>query len=549
MNDPIDPRRRHVLAMMGALGAGALVGGTLESSARGLLPVVAAADALKPGPSVALPRHSIDVHAHFFNASDESAVGYFLHSELHTHPRVQRFMELMKPVLVKLVSTAPTARAELASLRSMYAQKLAPAAMEALLQRQERDRRQTIAHNLAAEMRRQHVAEKMGPGSPEKGLESVPQSKDELLLLLDPDRADDSTKALGGVGGTTIAGLIRFMGCMLQERGMNLRIYRRGHGERGSGIEAAFGALVDFNYFYKDLSRSPLDDQIELHSLLAKQSGGFMLPLFAYNPWADIKAGGTVWLDKLCKAVNEKGFIGAKIYPPVGFRPYGNTKAPKGLDPHALDAALKAFFLRCADLGIPVMAHANSTQGYDDAADDNSAPEGWRDLIKAMAADHKVPLVNLGHFGGNGGEGPGGKSNNWPLRFAQLMGEEGGKHFYGDLAIWTGLRECLPGGDQGDCKLARDRLQEARRAFAGLDQRLMYGSDWFMMIKERDWQRWPLDIASALGGLPGIPADYLHRVFHQNAMECFGLTSTGQNYTRLHKFFGGNLPVWMSATP
>jgi hypothetical protein len=534
MSDPIDPRRRHALALMSALGVGTLAGCTLGHETRDAEAGAEAAGELIL-PRISLPSNSIDVHTHFFNASDASVVGYFTHSVNHDDPNLERFLERMEGVLKALVGTAPSARMELDQLKALHAQKLSPDGMEAILQLQEEAERTRIAREIARQMRESGVTNDFGKGfESNKGFQSVPTDERDIRALLDPD-SEESNKSLVS-RGAQVAGAFRFMGCMLQRRSTSLRTFRRGHG--GRGISAAFGALVDFDHFYSDLARSPLSDQIQLHSLLARDSQGFMLPLVAYNPWADMKSGGAR-LKLVTEAVEKHGFIGAKIYPPVGFRPTGNVASIPGLEPRELDATLKGFFLECNRLGIPVMAHANSTQGRDFEADQNSRPEGWQALIEEMAKDGKVPVINLGHFGGNGGEGPKETSNDWPRRFAELMGKSGGEGVHGDLGNWTALRECRTGGKK--CVLARERLAEAKLAYPKIDQRLMYGSDWFMMVKEVAWKRWPEDIASAMSGT-GFD---LQRLFHQNAMECFGLLPGGANRARLEAFFGGKLPGWM----
>ena len=535
MNDPTDPRRRQLLMTIGAMGVGVLPGSslggdTVAAEARAQANV----DALAL-PPVTLPRNSIDVHAHFFNASDASVIGYFTHSMLHASPRLQRFAVRMQGVLEALISIAPSARQELDSLQDLYTQKMAPELMDAALDMREFSRRRRIAREIARVMRESGMSKEFGTGfSTDKGFEAVPRDEEEIRALLDPDGMNEN-KAMA-LSGFNVAGMFRFMGCMLQERWMTLRAYRRGHGRRG--ISAVFGALVDFDYFYNDPARSPLADQVKLHSLLVRQSEGFMLPLMAYNPWADIKTRGAR-LELLTDAVKHHGFIGAKIYPPVGFLPYGNTKAPDGLDPGDLNRTLKAFFVRCSDLGIPVMAHANSTQGRDDDADYNSAPAGWRALIDEMAKDSKVPVLNLGHFGGHGGEGESGVSNDWPVRFAELMRSQGGQGIYGDLGNWSALRDCRRRGS--DCA-PLSRLADARKMYPELNSRLMYGSDYFMMIKDVDWKRWPEDIAAAMNGT-GFDAS---KLFHENAMRCFGLLPGGANRARLEMFFSGKLPAWMA---
>ena len=119
------------------------------------------------------------------------------------------------------------------------------------------------------------------------------------------------------------------------------------------------------------------------------------------------------------------------------------------------------------------------------------------------------------------------------------MREKGGERVYGDLGKWSDLRACKDG--DLTCRPLR-RLAEAKAEFPGLVNHLMYGSDFFMMIKDVDWKRWPEDIARAMKG-SGFDAN---RLFHQNAMECFGLVPGGANRARVETFFEGNLPAWMS---
>lgn len=547
MNDPIDPRRRRVLSLMGALGGGAFAARALPGFARDAL---AAGAATRAGaPPLLLPKNAIDVHTHFFNASDASVVGYLTHSSSHGHPRLEKFLERMEGVLLRLVRIAPRASEEYEQLQGFLAQRasLAPDAMDAVLEQRVTARRDAIAEALAREMRDSGVAAEFGEGFvTDNGFEPVPQDAGQVRALLDPDHVDGDDKGIAGRAGTTVPGVFRFLGCMLQERWMSLRTFRRGHEDRGRGVRAAFGALVDFEHWYRDPAGSPLADQMKLHSLLSEFSGGYMLPLMAYNPWSDILTkGGSLGMVR--DAVENHGFIGAKIYPPVGFLPAGNTAHPRNSkwpwpDHAQLNEHLEAFFSECASLGIPVMAHANSTQGRDAEQDTYSRPEGWEALVARLAERRQVPLVDLGHFGGDGGgggrKGKKAPANDWPVRFARLMGQSGGEGFYGDLGYWSGLRTCGT-GDQA-CSVALDRLAAAKKAYPGIERRLMYGSDWFMMIKEIDWKRWPGDIAAGLAN-SGFDLD---RLFHQNAVECFGLVPGGANRGRVEKFLGGT-PRWL----
>lgn len=543
MDDRTDPQRRQVLALMGALGVGALANQAWPGVARAASPGALGAAIRDAAARPLLPANAIDVHAHFFNASDASVVGYLTHSSSHGHPRLEKFLEKMQGVLQALIHFAPTASEEYESLQGLMSTKrdLSPQAMEDVLRSQVATRREAIARAVADEMRRSGVTADFGAGvDTAKGLEPVPTDAAQVRALLDPDRPDGDGKSLRAAG-TTVPGVFRFIGSMLQERWMNLRAFRRGF--EPAGIGAAFGAMVDFDHWYRVPALSPLPDQVRLHSLLSLFSDGYMLPLVAYNPWSDIEDNGAT-LALLTDAVEHHGFIGAKIYPPIGFRPARNAAHPAGSkwcwpDPDRLNERLGKFFSECARLGIPVLAHANATQGRDGEQDLYSEPQGWANLIADLAGRKQVPLLDLGHFGGDGSDGEGKAADDWPVGFAKLMDDGGGKGVYGDLGYWSGLRTCGT-GDKA-CATALARLDAARSAFPRLGERLMYGSDWFMMIKEVAWKEWPDDIAAALQGR-GFD---LGRLFRANAIDCYGLAPGGANRMRVERFLG-RAPSWLA---
>ncbi len=525
MDEVRDPQRRRVLRGLGVLGGGVAAAGLMPGFARGALAMPALAGA------GLLPSGAIDVHTHFFNASDASVVGYFIHSSNHGNPRLQRFLMKMEPLLTRLRRHAPSAAEELSQLREDDGGALAPLRISL--------RRGQIAEMLARGMRDEGLDKEFGSGN--KGMHEVPLTAEEIRPLLEPDSDDGAAiaeKALVFGWDPAILRYFRFIGCMFQERWMNLREFRRGH--EGRGMQAAFGAMVDFNYWYADHAISPLKDQIAVQSMLAKRSGGYMLPLVAYNPWTDALEDGAV-LDEVIDAIEHRGFIGAKIYPPVGYLPAGNAStgasARRKPTPAQIEAHLEELFSACARLGAPVMAHANSTQGRDATNDQNSAPGGWKTLVAKLARRHQAPLVNLGHFGGDGADLVDGAPSDWTLEFSRLMDDAGGRGFYGDIGYWSGLRDCK---GAGQC-IAIQRLAAARDVNPVMADRVMYGSDWFMMIKEPDWKRWPTDIAGAVDRA-GFD---LGRLFHDNAIACFGLAPGGGNYRRVEAFLGG-VPAWMA---
>ena len=173
---------------------------------------------------------------------------------------------------------------------------------------------------------------------------------------------------------------------MLVPRHHNLRTYIRRQAEQSPGLllSGCFFAMVDFNYWLDCTSAaSPMRDQVLFQEQLCLLSRGFLMPLVAHNPWVDIKEHEAS-LKTVEWAIQEHGCVGVKIYPPMGFFPYGNNKIvfndPDQSRPNLqeLGKRLAALYELCESLEVPVMAHANESNGRNTPEDDIAGPLGWR---------------------------------------------------------------------------------------------------------------------------------------------------------------------------
>ena len=153
------------------------------------------------------------------------------------------------------------------------------------------------------------------------------------------------------------------------------------------------------------------------------------------------------------------------------------------------------------------MAHTGETMGSDYAHDTLGGPPGWGALFD-LYRGRQAPLANAGHLGGDEA------TNAWTGLFAELMAKPEGATLYGDLGYWSNLRCSNPA--RAECTASQDRLRAALK-LAGVPKRVMYGSDWLMLSRERDWAMYPHDIATATKDL--LAAENL---FGLNAKECFG---------------------------
>ena len=526
----------------------------------------------KPTPHSHKPyKYCIDTHTHFFNASDVNVKGYLEGPVAHSiySKGLRAFLIGMAPIIEELTWLAPEAAAEYewVAAKATSMQLMSPQDQDESLNDAVQQHRDRIAEQLYSRMRVSKLQEMyMQLEHPQRGvqIQGVVPAKRQFTLesirgALDPAARHARSLQMFGrqpppaAESADSGGVIEFAGYMLSHRWMNLLTYKQFFtDDSGSfGIDAAFGSLVDFDYWLDNPPRSSRQDQVKIQSLLSLVSGGYMLPLVSYNPWTDIMRGGES-LQLVKDAVLNRGFIGVKIYPPMGYFPYGNrslegtieTGKPRpNLDD--LDNRLEALFSFCMDAKVPVMAHAGESMGRDDPSDGFGGPDGWRELLRQFRGKG-APIVDAAHFGGDSPkETENGDSGTvWPKQLAQLMvNEPNATELYGDLGYWTALRHCGELKDT-DCKLSLQRITDALAVFPQLTGRIMYGTDWFMMSKEVGWQSYAEELAHGLSGT--LPAD---RFFYWNAVQCFGLGANGENRERLNAWLSGvpgGLPAWLT---
>lgn len=477
------------------------------------------------------PQLCVDAHTHFFNASDVPVKGYLAGAVAHSMIEpIRSLLRALAPFADRMAELAPTAAEEYAELimafgatgtlkSSKSLNLLSPANIDADQLRLSKD-----FYNLVrgSEFEKRYNAIKAAQSSDNKSFlnpfERSSLNEASLFMALNQSAGQGSsndksmsTAQVRAREATPYAdGILAFVGHMLSPRWRNLQTYSQAYssGKDAFGIDYALGALVDFDGWLDCPPRSSHDDQVRLHQLLCSLSGGYMKPLVAYNPWSDIRSKGAS-LERVRDAVQNRGFIGVKIYPPNGFRALGNVDRPgsPSIGPSfaELDKVLLKFWETCAELEVPVMAHTNETCGVDEDFDKLGGPDGWEALLKRTTN----PRVNFAHFGGDD------EDNDWTSKMARMMSSPEGQNMYGDIGYWSDLR-CRD-ESSSSCKTARDRLAAAV-AMPGVGKRILYGTDWFMMSKERDWARYPFEMAKATRGIAGLNQDDL---FGKNAVRCF----------------------------
>jgi len=177
-----------------------------------------------------------------------------------------------------------------------------------------------------------------------------------------------------------------------------------------------------------------LDEQMEVMQLLAEKrpEGLLVHPFVPYDPWQGavdmIEGRADTGLRFVREAVEQRGAIGIKLYPPMGFRAsdnrsisaraktwttpsgvsYDNPAFRKELENAVgrertgdyIDRALDGLYKWCAREGVPILAHTgpshagNGEQRYFCRA----FPGYWRSVFENPR--YQGLRVDLGHFGG-----------------------------------------------------------------------------------------------------------------------------------------------------
>jgi predicted TIM-barrel fold metal-dependent hydrolase len=328
-------------------------------------------------------------------------------------------------------------------------------------------------------------------------------------------------------------------------------------------------SLVDFRHWLSDASPVVLSQQIELQEKICELTRGRVHPFVSFDPLHEVvsrmhRARYTP-LELAQTAVREKGFVGIKLYPPMGFAPTNNARHAclpdwlgltetrleglglvKGLasgreKDHAdlaaaLDEAMFDLFDWCVAEDVPVMAHANESNYTDQACGEQKhpgGPEQWGELLAENPGYRARLRINLGHLGRM-------DSDLWRRKkppyqaddIVKLMGPNAG--VYTDLANWSHMEDADVQKQLAawlDEKVFGANGGHARRRF-------LYGSDWHMHVNP-----------GYFGGFDNaIRKEWQEDFFGANAADFLGLRKDGGNRKRLEKFYEKKRmgrPEWM----
>ena len=497
---------------------------------------------------------AIDVHSHIFNGTDIP---------------VERFVKLVRarktPALGPLAAVlqhlawtvAPDGQTELDRLETFDS--LEPEAMSSAAQRQRTADRSAQYEMGVAALKEALLAHQ---GDPRVG-DAVDEARTaEAIMALPPTLPPDGAVPATLVGGTdVIAAAIRFVLQMLQYRYENALTLLDIHGRRRIGL--AFCHMLDFDWCLAGgrASLTPVAKQIEVMERITVLTRGRVYGFVPYDPFKAVARGLHLTTDDPLElvraAIGRHGHVGVKMYLPMGFAPYGNAAKPSafwdrawipaGLKVHdlgrRLDGALAALYAWCEANEVPILAHTSPSNGPADDFEALTKPSGWTHVPENGLR------VDFGHFGDTE---IGIRDPKLARGYAALMGLAGthGAHFFTDSAYFTDAVHDPPALKAALVDLLR---WTSAKGDANLAHRLMYGSDWAMLLIE------PGDVSHYLptfeamfealdtDGSLGASGKISDAFFARNAIAYVGLAAGGPARARLEAFHaaaGAGPPSW-----
>ncbi len=502
-----------------------------------------------------LPPAAIDIHTHFFNGRDVPIVGFLRQTIIRDpHAPVDRdmttdaFLKLLANIL--LVDT-PTAKAELAGLGG----KVAPIPQERIIARDQQNvaqgialfsqeagqRRNGLTTTLSDETRiLDRIAMEVGTPDIRRSLQTPEaQARSLAARIYDNGSAGFTTgKTRQYLHQSEFMQTIRWAGLLTRPRLDILAELDRLYG--GPGLIRIFSpSLVDFGaWLVTEEEVTPVEDQIELVAAIArKHTNSLILPFAPFCPLrAALEREDDPTIDPLRHvkhAVLDLGFLGVKLYPPMGFRPIGNDteltwvpRKPRG-GPAVLDRELEALYLWCIENDVPIKAHANNSIAAGPNTGKFADPAGWQALMRdpRFSGLH----LNLAHFGGFDETAPQGKftsASDWEATLADMVDEF--PNLYFDLGYWTDAAD--PGSPDRARVIERTRglLDRAPK----MTERMMYGSDWSMIGRVPGHPAYLAGVQTALSELD-LDTRQIERVMGRNAAAYLGLDRNGKQRKRL----------------
>jgi predicted TIM-barrel fold metal-dependent hydrolase len=529
--------------------------GTLAGA--GALPLVGC----RTIPSVPAFSDAVDAHCHVFNASDLPAVRFIRRVFLGDHSEVKgiQALEVRDPDLLDGLlnlflrilgaNRAPTAKDEIAVLDRRAAARAGNAS-------------EVAAGRLAVGAVADYLEERLGPtitldAPSAEGL----RDRKLVVAILDAARQGTSLKSQGSVEIRALAAAAYFS---LTPIGTYLRwftlftLYRNTLVDRLAADAGVQGlrplllapATVDFDrWLGENVKGSPLGDQIAVMDRISRRGKGPAVhAYFGFDPLREVYFRSAADGERLSPlllartALEEHGFLGVKLYPPMGFRPSGNSlpypqqvRNDLGRDPSRdLDRVLDDLYRLCLQFDAPVLAHAYPSNEASGGFGERADPAYWMPVLREYPR-LRLCLAHFGRFDAISRDrlSESFPEASWEWTFGRYIKDNPGADVVADLSFFD---EALDPGSPDRARIAGSLRRFVAEFDPGL-RHLVYGSDWIMLGMHSDYMKYAESVDRFLADDCRFDPAMRARFFHENATRFMGLERGGRTKVRLAAYY------------
>jgi predicted TIM-barrel fold metal-dependent hydrolase len=324
--------------------------------------------------------------------------------------------------------------------------------------------------------------------------------------------------------------------------------------------------MIDYEYWFKNTIDNDIKNQIDLVSQIVLDFKGRIHPFAPFDPARELvfrhelnnpdgqkEKHSSLQLVK--DAIENKGFIGVKLYNSLGYKPFNNSSVEEQWKRMAVrnekmqflfkgeeyDKVLSELYDYCVKNEVPITTHCGmyGIESYPDASFDFGKAIFWRDVLGQEK--YKNLHLNLAHFGCNLKEGYYGK-NSWVRDICQMLNDY--DYLFTDVACHRVI-----------CYLSRRKYlsdyKKICRDYPLIKKRLLFGIDWHVIKRVRNFKKFKDKYVRMLKHKNLFTEDEIADFLGRNALKFLGLLPGGKNRVRLEKFYKDNninQPEWFKVS-
>ena len=333
-------------------------------------------------------------------------------------------------------------------------------------------------------------------------------------------------------------------------------------------------AAIDYDrWLGENVDASPLPLQVDVMGELARRPKGPAVHGYvAFDPLrqAYFAAGKFTEFDPLGlvqRAIRAEGFLGVKLYPPMGFKPIGNATAPCQLypkwplddleaaaldDPRTaacrprpangsvtlagrIDRAMSDLFDLCLREEGCIITHASESNQSGEQYAKRADPAHWVPVFDRWPR-LRVCLAHFGHFQHESAAAPAGATlpeASWEWTLGRYLKRSPDAPVFADISYLNEVAGADAATQRPYAQLFRRWLDE----FDPQCRHLVFGTDWTMLGLDRSYQSYTKSVYEFFRDAVKLTPSQLEQLFSGNAGRFLGLREGDAARKRLLGFY------------